>query len=150
MASIRHLVVILYRPCVSNFDSAYSILMQPRNFLKLIFFSFYFLLSDSHVYADNIKMPDNTNEIVINWISEHHKAKKNEIRLFMPSKKTFKTCHTGLELKKTKNKPIDPRIIAIDNKLEPRSRCRKFCINLQINRFNFKSYQECIQRKIIT
>ena len=106
MASIRHLVVILYRPCVSNFDSAYSIFMQPRNFLKLIFFSFYFLLSDSYVYAGNIKMPDKTNEIVINWISEHHKAKKNEIRLFMPSKKTFKTCHTGLELKKTKNKKI--------------------------------------------
>ena len=39
-------------------------------------------------------------------------------------------------LKKTKNKPIDPKITAIDSKLEPRSRCRKFCINFKINRFN--------------
>jgi len=31
-------------------------------------------------------------------------------------------------LKKTKNSPNQPRITAIDNKLEPRSRCRKFCM----------------------
>ena len=33
-------------------------------------------------------------------------------------------------LKKTKNSPNQPRITAIDNKLEPRSRCSKFCMNL--------------------
>ena len=31
-------------------------------------------------------------------------------------------------LKKTKNNPNHPKITAIDNKLEPKSRCRKFCI----------------------
>jgi len=31
-------------------------------------------------------------------------------------------------LKKTKNSPNQPRIIAIDNKLEPRSRWSKFCM----------------------
>ena len=31
-------------------------------------------------------------------------------------------------LKKTRNNPNHPKITAIDNKLEPRSRCRKFCI----------------------
>ena len=31
-------------------------------------------------------------------------------------------------LKKTKNKPNHPKITAIDNKLEPKSRCSKFCI----------------------
>jgi len=33
-------------------------------------------------------------------------------------------------LKKTKNNPNDPKIIAIDSIFEPRSRCKKFCINL--------------------
>ena len=33
-------------------------------------------------------------------------------------------------LKKTKKSPNQPRITAIDNKLEPRSRCSKFCMNL--------------------
>jgi len=31
-------------------------------------------------------------------------------------------------LKKTKNSPNQPRITAIDNKLEPRSRWSKFCM----------------------
>ena len=31
-------------------------------------------------------------------------------------------------LKKTKNNPNHPNITAIDNKLEPKSRCSKFCI----------------------
>ena len=31
-------------------------------------------------------------------------------------------------LKKTKNNPNQPIITAIDNKLEPKSRCSKFCI----------------------
>jgi len=31
-------------------------------------------------------------------------------------------------LKNTKNSPNQPKITAIDNKLEPKSRCRKFCI----------------------
>ena len=31
-------------------------------------------------------------------------------------------------LKDTKNSPNQPKITAIDNKLEPKSRCRKFCI----------------------
>jgi len=31
-------------------------------------------------------------------------------------------------LKKTKNSPNQPNITAIDNKLEPKSCCRKFCI----------------------
>ena len=31
-------------------------------------------------------------------------------------------------LKKTKNNPNHPKITAIDNKLEPKSRCSKFCI----------------------
>jgi len=31
-------------------------------------------------------------------------------------------------LKKTKNSPNHPRITAIDNKLEPKSRWSKFCI----------------------
>ena len=31
-------------------------------------------------------------------------------------------------LKKTKNSPNHPKIIAIDNKLEPKSRCSKSCI----------------------
>ena len=33
-------------------------------------------------------------------------------------------------LKKTKNNPNQPRIIDIDNKLEPRSRCSKSCMTL--------------------
>ena len=31
-------------------------------------------------------------------------------------------------LKNTKKRPNQPRITAIDNKLEPKSRCSKFCI----------------------
>ena len=31
-------------------------------------------------------------------------------------------------LKKTKNNPNHPKMTAIDSKLEPRSRCSKFCI----------------------
>ena len=31
-------------------------------------------------------------------------------------------------LKKTINNPNHPKITAIDNKLEPKSRCSKFCI----------------------
>jgi len=31
-------------------------------------------------------------------------------------------------LKNTKKSPNQPKIIAIDNKLEPKSRCSKFCI----------------------
>ena len=31
-------------------------------------------------------------------------------------------------LKNTKNSPNQPKMIAIDNKLEPKSRCNKFCI----------------------
>ena len=31
-------------------------------------------------------------------------------------------------LKNTKNSPNQPKITAIDNKLEPKSRCSKFCI----------------------
>ena len=31
-------------------------------------------------------------------------------------------------LKNTKKSPNQPKITAIDNKLEPRSRCSKFCI----------------------
>jgi len=31
-------------------------------------------------------------------------------------------------LKNTKNRPNQPNMTAIDNKLEPKSRCRKFCI----------------------
>ena len=31
-------------------------------------------------------------------------------------------------LKKTKKSPNQPKITAIDNKLEPKSRCSKFCI----------------------
>ena len=31
-------------------------------------------------------------------------------------------------LKKIKNKPNQPNMTAIDNMLEPKSRCRKFCI----------------------
>ena len=31
-------------------------------------------------------------------------------------------------LKNTKNIPNQPKITAIDNKLEPKSRCSKFCI----------------------
>jgi len=31
-------------------------------------------------------------------------------------------------LKNTKNKPNQPIMTAIDNMLEPKSRCRKFCI----------------------
>jgi len=31
-------------------------------------------------------------------------------------------------LKNTKNRPNQPNMIAIDNKLEPKSRCSKFCI----------------------
>ena len=31
-------------------------------------------------------------------------------------------------LKNTKNRPNQPNIKAIDNKLEPKSRCSKFCI----------------------
>ena len=45
-------------------------------------------------------------------------------------------------LKKTKNSPNQPKITAIDNKLEPRSRCSKFCMYFFINRCNstWKSY----------
>ena len=38
-------------------------------------------------------------------------------------------------LKKTKNNPSHPKITAIDNKEEPRSRCSKLFMNFQINRF---------------
>ena len=31
-------------------------------------------------------------------------------------------------LKKTKNRPNQPNMTAIDNNLEPKSRCSKFCI----------------------
>ena len=31
-------------------------------------------------------------------------------------------------LKNTKNRPNQPSMTAIDNMLEPKSRCRKFCI----------------------
>jgi len=31
-------------------------------------------------------------------------------------------------LKNTKNRPSHPNMTAIDNKLEPKSRCSKFCI----------------------
>ena len=31
-------------------------------------------------------------------------------------------------LKNTKNRPNHPNMTAIDNKLEPKSRCSKFCI----------------------
>jgi len=31
-------------------------------------------------------------------------------------------------LKNTKNRPNQPNMTAIDNKLEPKSRCSKFCI----------------------
>ena len=31
-------------------------------------------------------------------------------------------------LKNTKNSPNQPKITVIDNKLEPKSRCSKFCI----------------------
>jgi len=31
-------------------------------------------------------------------------------------------------LKKTKKRPNQPKMTAIDNMLEPKSRCRKFCI----------------------
>jgi len=31
-------------------------------------------------------------------------------------------------LKNTKNRPSQPSMTAIDNMLEPKSRCRKFCI----------------------
>ena len=41
-------------------------------------------------------------------------------------------------LKNTKKSPNQPKIIAIDNKLEPRSRCSKFCIYFsELNKFNF-------------
>jgi len=33
-------------------------------------------------------------------------------------------------LKNTKNRPNQPNITAMDKKLEPRSRCSKFCMNL--------------------
>ena len=33
-------------------------------------------------------------------------------------------------LRKIKNNPNQPAIIATESKLEPRSRCSKFCINL--------------------
>ena len=32
-------------------------------------------------------------------------------------------------LKNTKNRPNQPNMTAIDNKLEPKSRCSKFCIS---------------------
>ena len=32
-------------------------------------------------------------------------------------------------LKNTKNRPNQPNMIAIDNMLEPKSRCNKFCIS---------------------
>ena len=35
-------------------------------------------------------------------------------------------------LKNTKNKPNHPKIIAIDSKLEPKSSCSNFCINLEL------------------
>ena len=35
-------------------------------------------------------------------------------------------------LKTTKNRPNQPNMTAIDNKLAPRSRCSKFCMNLKI------------------
>ena len=37
----------------------------------------------------------------------------------------IKTVNTR---KNTRNSPNQPKMIAIDNKLEPNSRCRKFCI----------------------
>jgi len=33
-----------------------------------------------------------------------------------------------ITLKNTKNNPNQPKMTAIDNKLEPKSRCSKFCI----------------------
>ena len=36
-------------------------------------------------------------------------------------------------LRKTKNNPNQPRIIATESKLEPKSRCNKFCMNVKIN-----------------
>ena len=33
-----------------------------------------------------------------------------------------------ITLKNTKNKPNQPKMTAIDNKVEPKSRCSKFCI----------------------
>ena len=39
-------------------------------------------------------------------------------------------------LKKTKNKPNHPKIIAIDSKLEPKSRFSKFCIYPLFNGYN--------------
>ena len=36
-------------------------------------------------------------------------------------------------LKKIKNSPSHPKITAIDSKLEPKSRCSKFCIWLLLN-----------------
>ena len=45
-------------------------------------------------------------------------------------------------LKNTKKSPNQPRMIAIDNKLEPKSRCIKSCMNYYINSYylNFKIY----------
>ena len=41
-------------------------------------------------------------------------------------------------LKNTKNIPNQPKITAIDNKLEPKSRWSKFCIFFsKLDRFNF-------------
>ncbi len=37
-------------------------------------------------------------------------------------------------LKKTKNNPNQPKIMAIDSKLEPRSCCSKFCMYFLTNR----------------
>ena len=42
-----------------------------------------------------------------------------------------------INLKKTKNKPNDPRIIDIDNNVEPKSRCSKFCMNFYISKCYF-------------
>ena len=52
-------------------------------------------------------------------------------------------------LKNTKKSPNQPKITAIDNKLEPKSRCSKSCIKfLQLYRSNFTLYNYLSKMKM--
>ena len=51
-------------------------------------------------------------------------------------------------LKNTKNRPNQPNMIAIDNKLEPKSRCNKFCIPNELYMLIKKFMQNFLQRDL--
>ena len=52
-------------------------------------------------------------------------------------------------LKNTKNNPNHPKITAIDRRLDPRSRCSKFCIDFELYKIHFRLITYLFNKKKI-